>query len=194
MNLNQVKNSNVGEWLDFTARVVEIKEQKMRGKQDNQRMMTKCKLQDNFDTIGAWVEGSTMLGTSYTMRGVLSEYNNNRYLDWCQIKYTHTTPTAPQTPQNAPQQPIQEIKPQSSYEDKERLKHESICRQCASKCASEVISAYIQSKPADEKYELAQALNDVMFLSENLATWFINGNQKQDGFGSSAYEDDSIPF
>lgn len=190
MDIQQIKTmAQIDSWVDFTARVVEVKEQKLRGKSENQRMMTKCKLTDSSgETIGAWIEGTAIIGSVYTLSAMLCEYNNNKYIDWARIKYTHPAqggsnapPSASQTPQNAPQST-------NSYEDREKAKNECICRQCAGKAAAEVVAAYIRALPKDQKYDIPGAISDLLTISDAMSIWFINGNQPKQ------QQDDDIPF
>lgn len=180
MNIKQIKTvGQIGSWVDFTARVVEVKEQKMRGKADNQRMMTKCKVTDTSgEVIGAWIGGVATIGSVYTLSGMLSEYNNNRYVDWAKIKYTHPSqevpPDAPQTPQNAPEGTNSQNAGNTTYEDRDKAKNDCICRQCAGKAAAEIVAAFV---PVAEGYTISQALNDTLMLSDALGQWFVNGNQ-----------------
>lgn len=103
MNIAQLKQLQaVDGWVDFSGQITEVKEMKVRTKKN--RMMTKVKLKDETDEIGAWIYSDLQQITPNQLiiaNGMLKEYEHRRYIDYATVK---TTQPAPQnTQQDTPQ-------------------------------------------------------------------------------------------
>jgi hypothetical protein len=185
MNLQQLMTTGiVDEWTPkIPCQITEIKETKNRTQAN--RQMTKCRIADvSMKDIGCWIytdETAIQLNMSLIISGMLKEYQGKRYLDYCKIervlpsKYTGTLPNASQTPQNAPQSTNAQNTTQTTYEDTEKAKNESICRQCAGKTAAEIVAALIQKDVYTDNNRLNQIKNDLLEISDTMAMYFIGG-------------------
>jgi len=106
MNIAQIKQIGIiDSWVDLQGQITEIKETKERTQKN--RLMSKVRIKDTTGDIGAWIYVDVQpcsLNQNIVARGMLKEYNSNRYLDYVAVKESQQAfQNAPQTPQNAPQ-------------------------------------------------------------------------------------------
>jgi len=104
MNIAQIKKVGIiDSWVDTSGQILEIKEQKTRTTKN--RLMAKVKIGDETDQIGAWLyidTNSVVLNQIISIRAMLKEWNNNRYLDYGKIQsQQQTAQNAAKSPQNA---------------------------------------------------------------------------------------------
>jgi len=113
MNIAQIKQLQaVDGWIDCGAQIIEVKEIKRRTKSTLSKTpgqpynVQKLLVKDETDTIGLWAYANQrfMPGQIIKIHGMVKEYQNIRYLDYCDIKVELNAPqNSPQMPQNAPQ-------------------------------------------------------------------------------------------
>lgn len=120
MNIAQIKQlTTLDGWIDCSAQIKEVKEIKQRTKSNLSKTpgqaynIQKLVVQDDTDTIGLWAYANQqfMPGQIVSVHGMVKEYQNKRYLDYCDIKTDTNTYQAPQNPQQAPSQPAQSTNP-----------------------------------------------------------------------------------
>lgn len=113
MNIAQIKQlQTVDGWIDCGAQIKEVKEIKQRTKSNLSKTpgqaynVQKLVVQDETDTIGLWAYANQQFlpGQVITIHGMVKEYQNKRYLDYCDIKTDQNTH---QNTQQAPSQPTQ---------------------------------------------------------------------------------------
>jgi hypothetical protein len=109
MLLNELVNQPKDAWVEFSGQVTEIKESKMRIKSSlsknpgQQYQATKVKLADQTATATAWLLFIPQIGMTYSLRGMVKEFQRTKYLDYCNFTQQQATQNAPQRSQNAPQ-------------------------------------------------------------------------------------------
>lgn len=113
MNITQIKQlQTVDGWIDCNAQIKEVKEIKQRTKSNLSKTpgqkynVQKLVIQDDTDIISLWAYANQqfMPGQIVSVHGMVKEYQNKRYLDYCDIK---TDTNTPQNPQQAPSPPTQ---------------------------------------------------------------------------------------
>lgn len=173
MNIEQIKTTGIVDtWVDFTGRITEVKEQKMRGGEGKKRMMTKVFATDTSGKIGVWLESTANLGDTFTLSGMLKEYKDVRYVDYCKIKYTHPPQTGSEVPQDAPQAP--QNAPESTNSQQPALqstsksKNEFEARCTAGIVAGNVVAAWITKDAIDVNGKLLE-------ITDLMAMFFLSG-------------------
>ena len=113
MNITQIKQlQTVDGWIDCNAQIKEVKEIKQRTKSNLSKTpgqkynVQKLVIQDDTDIISLWAYANQqfMPGQIVSVHGMVKEYQNKRYLDYCDIK---TDTNTQQNNQQAPSQPAQ---------------------------------------------------------------------------------------
>ena len=88
MTIGELKQLQaVDGWVDFAGQIIEVKEIKTRTLKN--RMMTKVRIKDKTDEIGAWLYSDQQQFTLNQIvqgRGMLKEYQDVRYLDYATVK------------------------------------------------------------------------------------------------------------
>lgn len=119
MNIQQIKQlPAVDGWVDFNGQITKVGELKQRiksqmsktpGKQYN---VIKLQIADNSDQIGVWAYADQRFlpNEKVTVRGVLKEFSNIRYIDYANVKSSQATgtsilPQAQEAIQQAAQRP-----------------------------------------------------------------------------------------
>lgn len=130
MDISQIKELGaIDGWVDFAGQIIEIKESKQRTKKN--RLMTKAKIADQTNNIGAWIytdRTPIVLNQMIQANGMLREFQGIRYIDYATINSgQQAAQQAPQPLRQAAQQPIA---PQND-------RNTSIERQAAFKAACE---------------------------------------------------------
>jgi hypothetical protein len=113
MNIIQIKQlQTVDGWIDCNAQIKEVKEIKQRTKSNLSKTpgqkynVQKLIIQDDTDTIGLWAYANQQFtqGQIVSIHGMVKEYQNKRYLDYCDIKTdTNTHQDNQQASQNRSQ-------------------------------------------------------------------------------------------
>lgn len=119
MNITQIKQlQTVDGWIDCNAQIKEVKEIKQRTKSNLSKTpgqkynVQKLVIQDDTDIIGLWAYANQqfMSGQIVSIHGMVKEYQNKRYLDYCDIKTdintqqnNQQTPSHPAQATNVPQ-------------------------------------------------------------------------------------------
>lgn len=113
MNITQIKQLQaVDGWIDCNAQIKEVKDIKQRTKSNLSKTpgqkynVQKLVIQDDTDIISLWAYANQQFlpGQIVSIHGMVKEYQNKRYLDYCDIKTDiNTQQSSPSTPQNRPQ-------------------------------------------------------------------------------------------
>lgn len=139
MNISEIKQLQAEGWVDFAGQIIEIKETKQRTKSNLSKSpgqvynVTKLKIKDMTDTIGAWAYTQTqpfVIRQLVTGRGMLKIHQTGaRYLDYATLQTDGMGQAAPPQPPQAPQQAVQGTKAPQNGKDT------SIERQAAGRSA-----------------------------------------------------------
>jgi len=111
----QIKQQPIDSWVDFGCQIKEVKEIKQRTKSNlsktpgQQYNVQKLIVQDDTDAISIWAYATQQFlpNQIITVHGMLKEYKDARYLDYCDVK-----PAGQNTPQDTP--PASQNAPQST--------------------------------------------------------------------------------
>ncbi len=171
----------VDDWVDFSAQVIELKETKVRTKKN--RLMTKVRLKDETDEIGAWLYADLqqiILNQFITANGMLKEYQDTRYIDYATVKATQAAP------QNA-QQGVSQSAGQAK--GKEKVDWDAIAQ---GKVRCNVLCAMRQG---GQEPDYDEVLRDTQFIMTGETPVDHSGSERiADDISEQSIPDDDIPF
>jgi len=155
--------------------IAKIKESKMTS---NNKPMTKCEVTDSNNEshtvtfFGDMQPAVNMIGQRFAMSVSCEDYSlqDGRTIETYQgfLKSGNVSQNVPQTPQQAPQQPVQATNSPNMANYTPDSKDASICRQCAGKCAAEVLGG----TGVDTPFEV---LAKILDIAGPLSEWFLTG-------------------
>lgn len=171
MTISEIKQlQTVDGWVDFQGQITKVGEIKSRVKSElsktpgQQYNVQKLQIQDRTDVIGVWAYADKQfLPSQYVVvRGMLKEFNQQRYIDFATVKLAQQQPCNPSQASQQSQQGFQQGPPaqqppfrpqqglpppqqapqqqgQASLPNKPKDNNEYIIREAAAKAAVELV-------------------------------------------------------
>ena len=178
MNIAQIKQlQTVDGWIDCNAQIKEVKDIKQRTKSNLSKTpgqkynVQKLVIQDDTDTISLWAYANQqfMPGQIVSIHGIVKEYQNKRYLDYCDIK---TDINTQQNTQQAPSQPAQPTNYQPPAPPPPQGMSQQDAASFAINAAARIFGEAPKEMPANE------AANLLIQIAEPIKNWIL-GKQEQ---------------